>query len=279
MDLVFSDIHADIDALEIILDISSSTEFTKKYGSFSRVINLGDLLERGAYPKQVLTKMKSLEKNYKLYSVMGNHDEAFLYKKKVSGSSFESLDAHELLDKDDLSFFKENKDGTFGQQEFIDIKNGLFCVHGGPLDPKKITPQDAESNESWLCQRTWQRLTEEDFEFFSNSGYHYKASSAFQEVKKKVRDHIIFAGHQHLETVIVNNDAIREIHSKIKPKHQKISRFIIESREIEIEPENNYLIRLGIGGPAGYYGGGYSTPHFAIVEYNPKKVILFTIKT
>jgi len=277
MDLVFSDIHADIDALDTILDISSSKEFTKKYGSFSRLINLGDLLERGAYPKLVLTKMKSLEKNYKLFSVMGNHDEAFLYKRKVSGSSFESLEAHELLDNDDLSFFKENKDGTFGRQEFIDIKNGLFCVHGGPLDPKKITP--AGSNESWLYQRTWQRLTEEDFEFFSNSGYHYMASSAFQEVKKKVRDHIIFAGHQHLETVIVNNSKITEIYSKIKPKHQKISRFIIESREIEIEPANNYLIRVGIGGPAGYYGGGFSNPHFAIVEYNPKKVILFTVKT
>ncbi len=279
MDLVFSDIHADIDALDTILEISSSKEFTKKYGSFSRVINLGDLLERGAYPKLVLTKMKSLEKNYKLFSVMGNHDEGFLYKRKVSGSSFESLDAHELLDKDDLSFFKENRDGTFGRQEFIDIKNGLFCVHGGPLDPKKITPHDTGSDESWLYQRTWQRLTEEDFEFFSNSGYHYMASSAFQEVKKKVRDHIIFAGHQHLETVIVNNSKITEIYSKIIPKHQKISRFIIESREIEIEPANNYLIRVGIGGPAGYYGGGFSNPHFAIVEYNPKKVILFTVKT
>ena len=47
MDLVFSDIHADVDALDTILEIAASDDFTKKYGSFDRIINLGDLLERG----------------------------------------------------------------------------------------------------------------------------------------------------------------------------------------------------------------------------------------
>jgi len=60
MDLVFSDIHADINALELIIDTVSSNEFVKKYGSFSRIINLGDLLERGIYPKEVLAKLKLL---------------------------------------------------------------------------------------------------------------------------------------------------------------------------------------------------------------------------
>ena len=46
MDLVFSDIHADIDGLESILDMASSSDFVKKYGTFSRIINLGDVLER-----------------------------------------------------------------------------------------------------------------------------------------------------------------------------------------------------------------------------------------
>ena len=47
MDLVFSDIHADINGLDLIIETVSSNEFVKKYGPFSRIINLGDLLERG----------------------------------------------------------------------------------------------------------------------------------------------------------------------------------------------------------------------------------------
>lgn len=276
MDLVFSDIHADIDALETILGMALSKEFIKKYGAFSRVINLGDVLERGTHPKEVISKLKTLENDYPLFSVMGNHDEGFLYNRKVSGNSFESLDAHANLDEDDLSFFKKNKDGTFGRQEFVDTKNGLFCVHGGPLDPKKITPKNAE-NESWLYQRTWQRLTAEDFEFFSYSGYHYKASSAFNEAKKNLQNHVILCGHQHLETVVKQDGQINEIYSKLTVKKEKVSGHVLESREIEIDSSYNYLIRLGLGGPEGYYGVGTSVPHFAIVQHNPKKVILFTV--
>ena len=277
MDLVFSDIHADINALELIIDTVSSNEFVKKYGSFSRIINLGDLLERGIYPKEVLAKLKSLEKNYPIFSVMGNHDEGFLSGKKVSASSFESMDAHERLSEEDLSFFSQNKDGTFGNQEYVDTKNGLFCVHGGPLDPKKITPKNAES-ESWLYQRNWQRLTDEGFEFFSYHGYHYKASSAFDEVRKHVDNHIILCGHQHMETAIIRQGGkIQEIYSKIKTKNEKISGHALESKEIDIQHKTDYFIRLGLGGPAGYYGVGTSVPHFAIIQYNPKKVILFTV--
>lgn len=277
MDLVFSDIHADVNALDMIIDTVSNAEFIKKYGSFSRIINLGDLLERGIYPKEVISKLKSLEKNYPIFSVMGNHDEGFLSGKKVSASSFESMDAHERLSDEDLSFFKRNDDGTFGNQEYVDTKNGLFCVHGGPLDPKKITPKNADS-EAWLYQRNWQRLTDEGFEFFSYHGYHYTASSAFDEVRKHVKNHIILCGHQHMETVITNQEGkIREIYSKIKPKNEKITGHVLESKEIEIDQTSDYLIRLGLGGPAGYYGVGSSVPHFAIIQYDPKKVILFTV--
>lgn len=39
MDLVFSDIHADINALDTILNIANMSEFKKKYGEYSRIIN------------------------------------------------------------------------------------------------------------------------------------------------------------------------------------------------------------------------------------------------
>ena len=276
MDLVISDIHADIDALDKILNVASSKEFTKKHGKFSRIINLGDILERGTHPKEVIAKLKSLEKSYPILSVMGNHDEAFLYKRMVSGSSFASMDAHTQLNDEDISFFEQNSDGTFGKQEFMDQKNGLFCVHGGPLDPDKIMPKNA-LDDSWLYQRTWQRLTDEDFEFFNYYGYHYKASSAFAEVKKHLKNHIILCGHQHLEAAMVQDSHIHEIYSALRPTKEKILDHILDTREIEINPSSNYLIRLGLGGPEGYYRNGSTVPHFAIVEYNPKKVVLFTI--
>ncbi len=278
MDLVFSDIHADIDALDTILKITTSKDFTKKYGSFDRIINLGDLLERGSAPKQVLTKLESLQENYPIISVMGNHDEAFLYKKPVSGGSIESWAAHKELKDDDLEFFVQNKDNTFGQQQFIDSKNSLLCVHGGPLDPTKITPKNVHDDEIWLYQKTWQRLSEEDFEFFSYSGYNYKASSAFGEAKNQVNNFVILCGHQHEEAVIVQDDKTTDTFSKLKVTQEKLANFTLSKREIKIKKSNNYLIRLGLGGPSGYYGVGIPKPHFGIIQFDPKKVTLFTVK-
>ncbi len=277
MDLVFSDIHADIDALDTILHVVTSNDFAKKYGSFSRIINLGDLLERGTHPKEVLVRMQELEKNYPVFSVIGNHDEAFLYNKKVSGSSLASLDAHSRLTKDALSFFAQNKDGTYGQQQFIDAKYGLFCVHGGPLDPIKITPTNAY-DESWLYQRSWQRLSEEDFEYFSYAGYHYKAASAFDEVKNHLSNFVILCGHQHEEAAVIQNTTIKEIYNKLKPTKEQLFGFVLEKREIEIDNQSNYLVRLGLGGPEGdYHKEAFAGPHFAIVQDDPKKISLFTI--
>ena len=278
MDLVISDIHADIMALDIILDLITSKDFEQKYGKVSRIINLGDVLERGTHPKQVLQKLMELSKNYPIVSVMGNHDEAFLYKRKVSGNSWESIAAHDsLLDKD-LEFFKTNNDGTFGQQDFVEKKSRIICVHGGPLDPKKITPKNA-TLDSWFYQKSWQRLSDEG-EFFSPYGYFYSASSAFLEAKIEVKNPIILSGHEHMEVAIKQNkDRIQDILSTTKSKTERLSNFIIKKKEIPIESDSNYLIKVGLGGPEGYYGTGDAQPHFGIIQDEPKKVILFGIKS
>lgn len=278
MDLVISDIHADIMALDIILDLITSKDFEQKYGKVSRIINLGDVLERGTHPKQVLQKLMELSKNYPIVSVMGNHDEAFLYKRKVSGNSWESIAAHDsLLDKD-LEFFKTNNDGTFGQQDFVEKKSRIICVHGGPLDPKKITPKNA-TLDAWFYQKSWQRLSDEG-EFFSPYGYFYSASSAFLEAKIEVKNPIILSGHEHMEVAIKQNkDRIQDILSTTKSKTERLSNFIIEKKEIPIESDSNYLIKVGLGGPEGYYGTGDAQPHFGIIQDEPKKVILFGIKS
>jgi len=277
MDLIISDIHADISALNTIIDLTASIDFKNKYGKISRIINLGDILERGTHPKQVLEKMMDLSKNYPLISVIGNHDEAFLYGRKVSGSSLQSISAHDSLTEKDLEFFKKNQDDTYGQQEFLDKKIDLVCVHGGPLDPKKIIPKDA-AQDAWLYQKSWQRLSEE--EFFDYYGYHYKASSAFIETKTKVENPIILCGHQHTEAALTQNrDRIKEILSKTKLQTEKLSDFMVEKKEIQIESGNSYLIRVGLGGPEGYYGTGEAKPHFGILQDDSKKIILFGINS
>jgi len=231
---------------------------------------------RGNNPKKVLKKFQELSKQYRIESVMGNHDEAYLYGREISGSSLESLDAHLKIEKNNLEFFEENKDGSFGRQEFVDSKNNIICVHGGPLDPKKITSKDV--GDSWLYQKTWQRLTEENSEFFSITGYHYKALSAFSEVKTLLENFIIFCGHQHTEMVIEQSGGnIQELLSKIRSKQETISDFILKRKDIPLEDKKNYIIRVGLGGPEGYYGTEMSKPHFGIANYDSKMVQLFSV--
>ncbi len=274
MDLVFSDIHADIEGLETILDLAFSAEFEDQYGMVSRIINLGDLLERGTNPSQVLKKMTELSKSYEMISVMGNHDEGFLYKRSLSGSPYASLKAHELLSNQDLEFFKQNRDGTYGEQLVIDKKNRLLCVHGGPIDPQKIVQA---GNDPWLYQRTWQRLSDQDAEFYSYYGYHYKPASAFEEGKSNFEDFVILCGHQHTEAAIrQEKNQITNIWS-FQHTTQKIDSRILKKREFPIGEGSNYLFRLGLGGPQGYYGDGYAKPHFATIQDDPKKVVLFAI--
>jgi predicted phosphodiesterase len=275
MDLVFSDIHADIEGLETILDVAFSSDFADKYGRVSRIINLGDLMERGTSPRQVLQKMSELSKSYPMISVMGNHDESVMYKKFLSGSSFSSIKEHDMLTSQDTEFFRQNKDGTFGDQFIIDKKDGLFCVHGGPVDPQKITKN---GDDPWLYQRTWQRLSEEDFEFFSYSGYHYKAESAFSEGKKYLDNFVILCGHQHLEAAIKQDgDQITNLWT-FGYGTENISKYDLKRREFPIEKNCNYIIRVGLGGPQGYYGGGFARPHFGIIQDDPKKVVLFELE-
>ena len=54
---------------------------------------------------------------------------------------------------------------------------------------------------------------------------------------------------------------------------------MVEKKEILIESGNSYLIRVGLGGPEGYHGMGDAKPHFGIIQYNPKKMILFGINS
>ena len=279
MDLIFSDIHADIRGLETILKTVNDSEFTAKYGNFSRILNLGDVLERGTNPKQVLQTLEELSKNYTIESVMGNHDEAVFYGRKIGENSFESMDAHNSLMPEDMKFFAENKNGTFGRHQFVDSKNHILCVHGGPLNAEKITPKDS-TEDAWLYQKIWQRLTEEEFEYFSYSGYHYTAASAFAEILNLFDNSIMFCGHQHAEGIVEKDrEKISNLFPETKMEIEKFSEFTIEKKEIPIEQGKSYIIRVGLGGPEGYYGVGISRPHFGLADYDTGIVRLYSIIT
>jgi|SaaInlStandDraft_2_1057019.scaffolds.fasta_scaffold22374_2 hypothetical protein len=277
MDLIFSDIHADFKALNLILKVVKDSEFINQYGKFTRVINLGDILGRGLQPKEVINTLNNLKKKYHLISLLGNHDEAFLNKKIITNNPEESIRAHSLLDENDLQIFQKGLDGKIFPYEFIDTEKNIICVHGGPLDPDKITPNDAGEN-SWRYNKSWQRITESEREFFSSAGYHYNPSSAFSEVKTKLDNFVIFCGHQHTETVHrENKSGIQNILEDTKCISQKFSRFTLNKHSFVIEQNSNYLICVGLGGPAGSRSGKITTPHFCIIQYDPKIVTLFEI--
>ena len=128
MDLVFSDIHADAKALDLILKVATDSEFIKQYGKFTRVINLGDILGRGLQPKEVISKLTNLKNNFPFVSLLGNHDEAFLYKKIITNNPEDSIRAHSLLDENDLQIFQKRQNGKFFPYEFIDTgKKNHLC--------------------------------------------------------------------------------------------------------------------------------------------------------
>ena len=129
--LLISDIHADAAALDRILDLAFSESFSGRYGPVEKVLNLGDVMERGHSPKETVDRLRSLKN---LESILGNHDEAFLQQKSLSGSDMASISAHEEYRKtgEYESFFKDM--GLC----YVDREQKLYAVHGGPLDPGVI---------------------------------------------------------------------------------------------------------------------------------------------
>jgi hypothetical protein len=124
-----------------------------------------------------MEKIHTLSHEYRLVSVLGNHDHAFLHGIMVSGSDAASTYRHEQLrDSPLLSIFDAMP------MEWSD--HGMLFVHGGPMDLGTDT----------LRLKCWQRLSHEAGEFFT--GYHYTAAMAFETLEKRGLTHMC-CGHQH----------------------------------------------------------------------------------
>jgi len=175
--VIFSDVHADSVAIGALAACIKSPLFREVFGPVDILINLGDLLHRGDRPQETLEKVHTLSREYRLVSVLGNHDHAYLHGLLVSGSDAASTYRHEQLrDSPLLSLFDTMP------MEWTD--RGVLFVHGGPLDLGTQT----------LRLKCWQRLSHESGDFFT--GFHYTAAMAFEALEKRGLTHMC-CGHQH----------------------------------------------------------------------------------
>ncbi|MHC1573362.1 MAG: metallophosphoesterase family protein [Candidatus Syntropharchaeales archaeon] len=246
-DLLISDIHADINALERILKVISSDEVVSRYGKVDRIFNLGDVVERGYHPKEVIDRLISLGEEFKVVSIRGNHDEAFLYRYEVSGSDKKCKEIHEKLRMDERAIAYLNRFLPY----YIEAKDRILFVHGGPLDPLLITPPGASRLEQWLHERSWQRISTINAEYFDYTGYHYTPESAFIYTSMIFGDddYLIICGHEHKPALFECRD--NHVQAILKRSGQdtlKVMGMTLIVTEFERKPGSNYLLRLGIAG-------------------------------
>ena len=248
--LLFSDIHADIAALDAILKLAQSDDFKERYGELSLTANLGDVLERGHSPEHVISRLESLEN---VESILGNHDEAFLGRIPVSGSDIGSEMAHEAYRDTGLyeGFFRDM--GKY----YVDTTEKLYLVHGGPIDPCTITPAGAVGVKAWIYTQPWQRISDIGIRYADGSGYHYLPADAFDAVKPTFNaGFAIVCGHDHREAAYrLKGGVVEYILGGLKETMAEMGGFKVSEKRIPLEEDAGYLIRLGIAGPEGYDGG------------------------
>jgi len=189
--VIFSDVHADADSLRLLASFIRNPAFRERFGPVDTLVNLGDLLHRGNCPQKTLELIHDLAKEFRLVSIIGNHDHAFLNGVPVSGSDETSTLRHEQIRGSPLlDIFSEMP------MEWVDKK--VLYVHGGPLDMGTQT----------LRLKCWQRLSHEAGDSFT--GFHYTAPMAFEALEKRGLSYMV-CGHQHTHICCrKSTDGIRE---------------------------------------------------------------------
>jgi diadenosine tetraphosphatase ApaH/serine/threonine PP2A family protein phosphatase len=120
--LILSDIHANIDALDAVLDATSSD-------TWDRSIVLGDLVGYGAEPGAVIDRVRALDP---LAVIRGNHDKAACG--IDDGSSFNNVArlaaqwTYEALSPEHRDYLRALPQGPVVIDEIIEI------CHGAPFD-------------------------------------------------------------------------------------------------------------------------------------------------
>jgi len=237
--IIFSDVHADAEALGALASCIKDPSFSFAFGPADLLVNLGDLLHRGSRPQETLEKIHTLSQEYRLVSVLGNHDHAFLHGILVSGSDAASTYRHEQLrDSPLLSIFNTMP------MDWPD--RDMLFVHGGPLD----------LGDQTLRLKCWQRLSHESGDFFT--GYHYTAAMAFEALEKRGLTHLC-CGHQH------ENICCRKTENGIVQHNLDFQPLVLEkNKKVHLEVARVPLdvpTIVRVGGCHGY------APEFAYTDY------------
>jgi predicted phosphodiesterase len=145
MDLILSDIHANLHALRVVLRYA-------KRRAVSRFVFLGDLVGYGAQPNQVLDRIQELKPRS---LVRGNHDRACARPQEDASFSFPARMAaawtRERLTREHLRFLQEMPEGSQWVGDEYQI------AHGSPMDEDAylLHPREAlqafEGFSSQLC--------------------------------------------------------------------------------------------------------------------------------
>jgi|SRR5208337_1163816 len=239
--VVFSDVHADAAAIGALATCIRLPAFKKDFGPVDILVNLGDLLHRGNRPKETLERIHTLSREFRLVSVLGNHDHAFLHGIIVSGSDAASTYRHEQLrDSPLLSIFDAMP------MEWAD--KGMLFVHGGPMDLGTQT----------LRLKCWQRLSHQSGDFFT--GYHYTASMAFETLARRGLTHMC-CGHQHQHICCRKTmDGIVEQQLDFTPLDLKHNEQVVHLEVARIPLDCPTLLRIG-----GCHG---DVPEFAYTDFS-----------
>lgn len=145
MDLILSDIHANLHALRVVLRYA-------KRRAISRFVILGDLVGYGAQPNQVLDRVQELRPRI---MVRGNHDRACAWEDEDGNFSLPARMAatwtRERLTREHLRFLQEIPEGPAWVGDEYEV------AHGSPMDEDAylLHPREAlrafEGFSSRLC--------------------------------------------------------------------------------------------------------------------------------
>jgi predicted phosphodiesterase len=118
--LVISDIHANLTALEAVLDDA---------GQVDETWCLGDIIGYGPDPNQCVDLVRSLPN---LTCLLGNHDVAALGKMPLAAFNME---ARRSIEWQTLVLDDENREFLHSLPETTQIRGDASLVHGSPRDP------------------------------------------------------------------------------------------------------------------------------------------------
>lgn len=223
--VVFSDVHADADAMQAFASFIRDPSFAKRFGPVDTIVNLGDILHRGNDPEKTLDIIHGLAQEFSLVSILGNHDHAFLNGVPVSGSDEISTRRHELLHGSPLL-------SIFESMPLEWVHGPCLFVHGGPLDLGTQT----------LRLKCWQRLSHSTGDSFT--GFHYTAPMAFEALEKRGLTHMI-CGHQHTHVCCQKTpDGIQQHAIRYRlDKHARETNYPVHTARIPLEYPT--LFRVG----------------------------------